>query len=307
MTNTTRAAAVVLVLLGPAMPAALAQQQPGMDAPGKNNTDELQQGPLAPAPTPGVAAHRQRLSPGTYMSGATLPDTTLILPPPPLPGSPAQAADDAVFHEARKLQGTARWTLARNDARLDTADVLADFSCALGFAVDTKTAPTLVFLLSHAGADMGPELDRSKNLWKRHRPYVGNDLPICVQRHGSLDDNPSYPSGHTSLEYGAALILAELVPDRAAQILQRGRTLSESRLICGVHWLSDVQGGFLEASSLVAALHGSEKFRADMDRARVEIAAARTRSPAVAPTGNACRIQADAAQHSPLFRTQPAP
>ncbi len=265
------------------------------------------QAPLAP--TPGVAAMRQTLPPGTYIAGASLPDTTLILPPPPLPGSPEQAADDALFHRTRALQGTPRWTLAQNDARLDTASVLADFSCALGFPIDPKTSPALAFLLSHAGADMGPELDRTKNLWRRHRPYIGNDLPICVQRRGALDDNPSYPSGHTTLEYGAALILAELVPDRAAQILQRGRTLSESRLVCGVHWLSDVQAGFLEASSLVAALHGSERFRGDLERARAEIAAER-RSPTAlqtaAPTSGSCRIEADAAAHSPLFRLQPA-
>ncbi|WP_419729108.1 acid phosphatase [Lichenicola sp.] len=257
------------------------------------------------APTPGVAAKRERLPPGTYISGATLPDTTLILPPPPLPGSPEQAADDAVFRQSRALRDTPRWTLAQNDAHLATSDLLADFACALGFTIDPKRAPALMSLLDHAGADMGPELDRTKNLWQRHRPYIGNTQPICVQRHGSLDDNPSYPSGHTTLEFGASLILAELVPDRAAELIQRGRTMSESRLVCGVHWLSDVQAGFLEAASLVAALHGSETFRADLDRARAEIATLRA-GPSAAPDTAACRVQADAASHSLLFRLQPA-
>jgi len=284
----TAAPAVVALMLGAwTAPPALAQQQGGMTA-----------------PTPRVAAARERLPPGTYMSGAMLPDTTLVLPPPPLPGSPEQASDQAVFKQARAYKGTSRWTLAQNDALLSTSAILADFSCALGFAIDPARTPTLVSLLEHAGADMGPEIDRTKNFWKRHRPHIGNEEPICVARHGSLDDNPSYPSGHTTLEYGTSLILAELVPDRAAELVQRGRTLSESRIICGVHWLSDVQSGFLEASSLVAALHGSDRFRADMDKARAELAALRQASPK-APDAAVCRLEADAASHSPLFREQP--
>ena len=256
------------------------------------------------APTPGVAAQRERMPPGTYMSGATLPDTTLILPPPPLPGSPEQASDAAVFSQSRALRDSPRWRLAQDDTHLATAEILARFSCALGFTIDPKRAPALVSLLDHAGADMGPELDRTKNLWKRHRPYIGNEQPICVARRGSLDDNPSYPSGHATLEFGVSLILAELVPDRAAPLIQRGRTMSESRLVCGVHWVSDVQGGFLEAASLVAALHGSERFRADMEHARTEIASLRQASPA-APDASTCHVEADAASHSLLFRVQP--
>lgn len=257
------------------------------------------------APTPGVAARRERLPPGTYMSGALLPDTSLLLPPPPLPGSPEQASDQAVFNQSRAYKDTPRWRLAQNDALLSTPALLADFSCALGFAIDPARAPALVSLLEHAGADMGPEIDRTKNLWQRHRPHIGNEEPICVARHGSLDQSPAYPSGHTTLEFGTSLILAELVPDRAAELVRRGRTLSESRIVCGVHWLSDVQAGFLEASSLVAALHGSAAFRTDMDKARAELATLRQASPK-APDAAMCRLEADAASHSPLFREQPA-
>lgn len=259
--------------------------------------------PAGLAQTP---SKRQMLPPGTYITGATLPDTTLTLPPPPLPGSPEQAADDAVFRSTRALAGTPRWALALSDSHLATPDVLADFSCALGFVIDPARAPVLVSLLSHAGADMSPAVEASKTFWHRTRPYIGNDLPICVPRHGSLDDNPSYPSGHTTLEYGAAMILAELVPDRATQLLQRGRTLAESRIVCGVHWASDVQAGFLEAASLVSALHGSDRFRSDMQAARAEIAALRTSAPAPASTGaDRCDVEAEAAAHSPLFRLQP--
>lgn len=278
---TLRVTLLALLVAAGSVPSALAQQSPGMAGPAK-----------------------QRLPAGTYISGATLPDMTLILPPPPPSGSPDQDADDAAFHATRALAGSDRWALAERDSHLATSEVLADFSCALGFAIDPNATPALVSLLGHAGADMGPAVERAKEFWKRPRPYLGNALPICVQRHGSLDNNPSYPSGHATLEYGVALILAELVPDRATAILQRGRILAESRIVCGVHWASDVQAGLLEASSLVAALHGSVRFRADLDRARSELAASRAHAGAVAPTAGECLIEANAAAHPTLFQTQ---
>lgn len=282
MTDTIRTTLLALLLAAGPVSSALAQQQSGMAG----------------------LPRQQRFPPGTYISGPTLPDMTLVLPPPPLPGSPQQAADDDAFHASRSLVGTDRWALAERDSHLATADVLADFSCALGFAIDPHDTPVLVSLIGHAGADMSPALEKAKEFWKRPRPYLGNDLPICVRRHGSLDNNPSYPSGHATLEYGAALILAELVPERATAILQRGRTLAESRIVCGVHWASDVQAGLLEASSLVAALHGSDRFRTDMDRARTELAASRAHAGIVAPTAGECLIEANAAAHPALFQAQ---
>ncbi|MCQ8280026.1 phosphatase PAP2 family protein [Acetobacteraceae bacterium KSS8] len=257
--------------------------------------------------TPPVGGHRHagRLPPGTYISGATLPDTVSILPPPPLPGSPEQTADQDTFDRARALEGTPRWALATRDADLSNAHILADFSCALGVNLDPAKAPTLARLLAHADADMSPEIDRAKQRWQRKRPFIGNDKPICVARSAGLSASPSYPSGHTTLLYGSALILAELAPDRATAILQRGRSLSESRIVCGVHWLSDVQAGFIQASSLVAALNASAAFRADLDKARAELAALRA-TGGNAPEAGECAVEADAAAHSPLFQLQPA-
>ena len=54
----------------------------------------------------------------------------------------------------------------------------------------------------------------------------------------------------------------------------------ESRLVCGVHNMSAVEAGRTNGSVLAAELHGSPEFRADLDAARTEIAAARRAGPA---------------------------
>ena len=86
----------------------------------------------------------------------------------------------------------------------------------------------------------------------------------------------SYPSGHTSIGWGWALILTELAPDRAEAILARGRSFGESRNVCNAHWYTDVVAGRLVGAAAVAKLHAKDNFLAAMDAARKDIDRART-------------------------------
>lgn len=70
-----------------------------------------------------------------------------------------------------------------------------------------------------------------------------------------------------------ALILAELVPDSADKLLDRGLEYGNSRAVCNVHWQSDVVHGQTVATMVIAQLHGNAEFRADLAAARSEIAA----------------------------------
>ena len=45
--------------------------------------------------------------------------------------------------------------------------------------------------------------------------------------------------------------------------------------MCGVHYLSDIEGGRMLASALVATLNGNAEFAADLAAARGEIAGLR--------------------------------
>lgn len=242
----------------------------------------------------------------SYLDPAVLPDGAVILAPPPPAGSPARTLDQQVFLHSRALkqQDPVRWALAQSDALLDDDHLLASFGCALGVTLDRATAPSLYRLLDRAAHDTRPETDNAKNHFAHVRPYIGNDQPICVARHTSLDQSPSYPSGHTTLGMSVALILTELAPERSTELLARGRTFGESRIVCGVHWLSDVEGGYLNAAALVAVLHSSPAFRANMVQAGREISAAR-RHPATPPDPAACAAQQDAQSHSLLFQMQP--
>lgn len=99
-----------------------------------------------------------------------------------------------------------------------------------------------------------------------------NGQPICTpEEEEMLRGDGSYPSGHTAIGWGWALILSELAPDRAEALLARGRAFGESRNVCNVHWRSDIISGRMVGAAAVARLHTNEDFLADMAAAREEI------------------------------------
>ena len=226
-----------------------------------------------------------------YLSPETTPDGLRVLAPPPRPGGPVARADRAVFAATRRLAGSPRWQIAQSDVVTDAFD---HFACALGARLTPETAPVLARLLDRAGT--AGVVDPAKRQYQVRRPYIGTRAPICQPRTAALAANGDYPSGHAAGGWMEALILAELAPDRATQILSRGRAFGESRMICGAHSFSAVQAGWLAGAAATAALHAEAAFRADLEVARTELAHVRT----TAPAPDAARCRAEAAALSPV-------
>ena len=78
--------------------------------------------------------------------------------------------------------------------------------------------------------DIGLAPYSAKNAYQRERPFMVRGETVCTPKdEEALRKDGSYPSGHTAIGWGWALILTELAPDRAEQILARGRSFGESR------------------------------------------------------------------------------
>jgi acid phosphatase (class A) len=226
---------------------------------------------------------RPGLLPG-YLPSKALADSLALLPPPPAPGTAAQAADEEAYRASRRSQNTPRWQLAEADAELGFPKASATFSCALGVPISAEATPHLNMLLRRTLADVGLATYRAKDHYQRQRPFVaGNDAICTPEDEAKLRKDGSYPSGHASAGWGWALVLAELAPERVDAIVQRGYAFGQSRVVCGVHWQSDVNAGRLVASAVVAQLHANAEFEAQLGEARKEVAAERAAgaSPAV--------------------------
>jgi acid phosphatase (class A) len=234
-----------------------------------------------------------------YLSETALPDTLRILPSPPAHNGPLDLADRAAFANTRPLKGSPRWEIATNDVAEGAAAVLENFACVLGTRLDQARVPAVINLLERARLDLAHATRAPKVHYRRLRPFVGNEAPICVQRTQALTDSFSYPSGHATQGWAYALILAALVPEKATAILVRGRAYGESRVVCGVHWLSDVIAGRLTGASVFAALMGDPTFRADLEKARAELHTALAGAD-TAPDQATCTREADALREPPL-------
>lgn len=208
-----------------------------------------------------------------YLKPEQLPSSQALLPPPPAAGSAPLAADEEVYQATRALRDTPRWTLATKDADLTFPNAASTFSCALGMPISQEATPHLNMLIRRVRADASRANDKAKDLYERKRPYLAHDDASCTPNEKHKDD--SYPSGHASIGWAWALVLAEIAPDRADAILARGLAFGESRVICGVHWKSDVEAGRVVGASVVSRLHADPVFQAQLELARKEIAAAR--------------------------------
>ncbi|MCA1955415.1 acid phosphatase PhoC [Zymomonas sp.] len=251
----------------------------------------LTSGVLASGLSQSVSAHTEKSEPSsTYHFHS---DPLLYLAPPPTSGSPLQAHDDQTFNSTRQLKGSPRWALATQDANLHLASILKDYACAADMNLDIAQLPHLANLIKHALRTEYDDIGKAKNNWNRKRPFVDTDQPICTEKdREGLGKQGSYPSGHTTIGWSVALILAELIPDHAANILQRGQIFGTSRIVCGAHWFSDVQAGYIMASGEIAALHGDANFRQDMELARKELEKAR--ASAHRPDDLLCKIEQSA-------------
>jgi acid phosphatase (class A) len=234
-----------------------------------------------------------------YLADAAVPDAVQFLPSPPAHDAPLDKADRAAFNSTRALKGSPRWELAANDVSEGAAAVLENFACVLGTRIDQARVPAVINLLERARLDLARATRGPKVHYRRLRPFVGNEAPICVQRSQALADSFSYPSGHATQGWAYALILASLVPEKATPILVRGRAYGESRIVCGVHWLSDVVAGRLTGTTVFAALMGDPTFRADLEKARAELRAALA-GAGTAPDQATCTREADALREPPL-------
>ena len=227
-----------------------------------------------------------------YLPKEALPDSAGLLPPPPAIGSAAAALDQDLARASLMLSNTARWKLATVDADLTFPYAAGAFSCALGAPITEQDTPRLYVMLRRVLTDAGYATFAAKDKYQHARPFMLDGQPICTpDKEKGLREQGSYPSGHTSAGWAWALVLAEAAPDQGEAILARGLAFGQSRLVCNVHWESDVVEGRTIGAATVARLHAEPAFIADLEAAKAEIAAVRAKQ---LPPQRDCKFEAEA-------------
>jgi acid phosphatase (class A) len=210
-------------------------------------------------------------APSGYLAAGAF-DVMAVLPPAPQEGDARYNSDRTIFLATRKLIGTPRYVMATGDVQAGAANLMSDFSCAVGVVLTPQNAPKTAALIQRASRDTGAQTNRAKNFYKRLRPFQIDPGDICEDK-VTLARTFDYPSGHTTAGWTWALVLTELAPSRATEILARGRAYGESRLICGAHNASAVEAGRLSATATMAAVQATAAYQADAAAAKAEMTA----------------------------------
>ena len=75
--------------------------------------------------------------------------------------------------------------------------------------------------------------------------------------------NSAYPSGHATWVFMAAVLLADMVPERRAAIWSRAEDFARQRMVGGVHYRSDIDAGRIAGPVVASFMLASPKYRAN--------------------------------------------
>ena len=207
-----------------------------------------------------------------YFSTEELPDLIKCLPPPPAFNSP-EFSYDVVRYQWGKIQrlDSVRAAIARRDAVWSYEALLAEFNIPFGLTISKTETPEIWKFMVNSLATTDQMRVAPKAYYHRLRPFeMYEEHLLSPETEAELSGEGSYPSGHTMRGWLAALLLAEINPAQADTLFARGWMYSESRVIEGAHWQSDIDATRVGASIGYAALHTSPEFLAQLEKAQME-------------------------------------
>jgi len=226
-------------------------------------------------PKTSLSSGIEEIRPGVvagYLEFKELPNSVVLLPSPPEAGSAAFELDEEISKQTLELPDSARWAQARQDAILYFPEALDAFTGIPDVSISEEQTPNLVILLRRTLSDAVLSTYAAKNHYQRKRPFMVNGKPTCTpEEEEHLMKDGSYPSGHAAIGWAWALILSEIFPEKTNHIIQRGREFGESRVVCNIHWQSDVNEGRFMGAATLARLHANPVFLADLKAAKEEV------------------------------------
>lgn len=201
---------------------------------------------------------------GNYFDTQLLPPT--LLDPPPREGSVQWQQDVATIIDAQAAPDPAEIAKAGAEVHMKPEMITQ----VLVPSPSRAKCPQLFALLDRVSED-GREVNRiDKEYWNTRRPYIASaEVKALVDAHA----NPAYPSGHTSGSLVWSEVAGELLPEARDALRARAAAIAQHRVLVGMHYPSDLEGGRQEGRMILGALWQSAAFHKDFELARGEIAA----------------------------------
>ena len=192
-------------------------------------------------------------------------DLVKILAPPPANNSPETKAEIQELIRIQEKRTPHEEAAARADAKMTIFQIAGDI---LGPRFTPENLPITTKFFERLGREEGAIVSRAKDAWNRPRPFtLSQDIKPCVRR----SMNWAYPSGHTTFGYVNGIVLANMVPEKKAEIFVRAEQYGYHRMVGGVHYRSDVEAGRISGTVIAAIMMQNPYFREEFSKARNEV------------------------------------
>lgn len=190
-----------------------------------------------------------------------------VLPSPPDDDSVEALAERAYIKSAGQNATVAQMELAKKDADTKNVSYLSDTIPLF----DLDTLPKTKELFKVVAVNERATTEVFKDYFNRKRPYqIDSTIHPCMPSK-EKDLNASDPSGHTTMAFTVAVIMANLLPEYSPKIMERAELYGRNRVICGAHHPFDVRSGQVLGTLLGFELMKNEKLKDMLEESRVEL------------------------------------
>jgi acid phosphatase (class A) len=193
-------------------------------------------------------------------------DAKRLIAPPPAEGGEQHKAELSELHRIIAAATPERMAQAKWD---DEHEDPSAFYAVIGKGFDLKTLPATAALFKLVMNDQSYAASAAKKTFPRNRPWASDaTIKTC-----DPDDKPltSYPSGHATMGFSVATVLATLMPEKAEAIMARARDYAFSREVCGSHYASDTEASHALGAVIATELLASPALQDKIAAAKAEL------------------------------------
>jgi len=190
-------------------------------------------------------------------------DFDSVIGKPPADDSPQHTAEVDQMLAMQEHRTSDEIARCKSEEKVDPfifREVLGDF-------FNPKNLPITTQLFTEITEESTQIARAAKDKYNRVRPPIADKrIHPCV----SLENSPSYPSGHATRGVVWATLLSEIFPDKRDALMARGKLIGQDRVIGGMHYPSDVAAGQKLGAAIAKKLLENDQFKAQFEKAKEE-------------------------------------
>ena len=195
-------------------------------------------------------------------------DFANLLPPPPPDGSPRDKRDLRRVLELQKGLTPERLSGIQADVEQTVYRIAGE---VLGPSFTKENFPLAGPFFDKVNRDSAVGVRAIKQKYKRLRPFQASKDVQTPQNIAAASQGPTYPSGHSTFGAEVALLLGMMVPEKRAELYGRGWQYGEQRIVSGVAYPTDWEGGHIGATIMVTLMLQKPEFKADFEAVKAEV------------------------------------